>query len=580
MNLHEQVTIPPGQGVSTPVAHSASLAAGTSLGDYDLLEELGRGGMGVVFKARQKSLNRLVAVKMILAGRLASPQDVKRFQAEAEAAAALDHPGIIPIYEVDEVGGQHFFSMAYVEGENLAARVRMTPMLPRLAAEVLGKLADAVEYAHQRGIIHRDLKPGNVLMDASGNPRITDFGLAKRVSPGDTASSSGDVCGTVSYMPPEQAEGQADQLGPPTDVYALGATLYCLLTGRPPFQSANPLDTLLQVVQQEPVPPRQLNGSIPVDLETICLKCLQKEPQRRYLTAALLGDDLQRFLRDEPVLARPPSSWEQLRRWSRRHPGLAVSMLISGAAVASLLLVSVWYNFLLQSEKLAAQAAGLESRRLQQSTQLLLQQVADLRKSGRALNALRYADFGRQCALTHAIASASTLEETERLRGILSTELRSWDSTGDLGIRGVVAKLSSLLAEPPVSGDPRWQTAATELTSVCRDAWLADTAAIPAVRDQVRRVTTSRFVTLATDLTRDSSSDDREQMLEQLRTLYRGELAVVASSEIRTAADAFMEWLNPSSKPPTRAEMRTAVAALRTACTNVVTDSPIQNAVP
>ncbi len=573
MNLHEQATIPPGQGISTPITNAAVLAAGTALGDYELLEELGRGGMGVVFKARQQSLNRLVAVKMILAGRLASPQDVKRFRAEAEAAAALDHPGIIPIYEVDEVGGQHFFSMAYVEGENLAAHVRMTPMLPRLAAEVIGKLAEAVEYAHQRGIIHRDLKPGNVLMDASGQPRITDFGLAKRVTPGDSASSSGDVCGTVSYMPPEQAEGKADKLGPPTDVYALGATLYCLLTGRPPFQSANPLDTLLQVVQQEPVPPRQLNGSIPVDLETICLKCLQKEPQRRYVTAALLGEDLRRFLRDEPILARPPSAGEQLRRWSRRHPGLALSMLITGSAVTTLLLGSVWFNFLLQSEKLAAQAAGLESRRLQQSTQQLLEQVADLRKSGRALNALRYADFGRLCALTQGIAVANTLEETERLRTALATELLAWNDNGSQRIQTVLARLSALLAEPPVGSDTRWPTVATELTAVCRDTWHADTAAIPAVRDQVRQVTTSRFVTLAADLTRHSSFDDKHLLLEQLRTLYRGELAIVASPEVLAAADEFMDWLNPASKPPTRAELRDALGSFRDACGRVSDDT-------
>ncbi|MFM9962498.1 MAG: serine/threonine protein kinase [Planctomycetaceae bacterium] len=277
-------------------------------GEYELLKEIARGGMGVVYLARQRGLKRLVALKMILSGTFASREAVERFKNEAEAAAQLDHPNIVPIYEVGERDGQHFFSMGYVEGQSLANLLREGPFEPRKAAELMISITDAVEYAHSKGVIHRDLKPANVLLDKQGQPRVTDFGLAKRTDDEKGLTASGQIMGTPSYMPPEQAAGETANISPVSDVYSLGAILYELLVGRPPFQAAKIIDTLQQVIHQDPVHPSLLNGTIHRDLETICLKCLEKNPASRYATAAELRNDLQRFLTGEPILARPVST--------------------------------------------------------------------------------------------------------------------------------------------------------------------------------------------------------------------------------------------------------------------------------
>jgi WD40 repeat protein len=315
---------------------SGALRLPRRFGDYDLLEEIARGGMGVVFKARQVSLGRTVAVKMILGGLLASSSDIDRFRAEAEAAAKLDHPGIVPIIEVGECDGNHFFSMAYVEGRSLAARLVDGPLPPREAAQLLGTLCGAVQYAHNHGVIHRDLKPANILIDGEGRPRVTDFGLAKSLQDDSGRTASGQVLGTPSYMPPEQAAGKLDSVGPAADVYALGAVLYSLVTGRPPFQAASSVEMLRQVLENEPLPPQDLNPGVPKDLETIILKCLEKSAAERYVTARDLGDDLQRFLDGRPILARPIGRWEWDWRLCRRNP---VSAALVGAV--GLLLVAI-----------------------------------------------------------------------------------------------------------------------------------------------------------------------------------------------------------------------------------------------
>jgi serine/threonine protein kinase len=310
-------------------------------GDYELLEEIARGGMGVVFKARQATLNRIVAVKMILAGSFAGREDVERFHTEAEAAAQLDHPGIVPIYEVGQHDGQHYFSMGFVEGQSLSKKVTEGPLPPKEAAEIVKAVAEAVQYAHDKGIIHRDLKPGNILLDKNGKPKVTDFGLAKLTESGSDLTGTGQVLGTPGYMPPEQAAAQVGAVGPLSDIYSLGAILYCALTGRAPFQAATPIETLLQVQNQEPVSPRQLNPAIPLDLDTIVLKCLEKSSARRYASAKALAEELSRYLDGRPILARRVSRADQFRRWCQREPivaslSAAVFMaLLIGTAVST-----------------------------------------------------------------------------------------------------------------------------------------------------------------------------------------------------------------------------------------------------
>jgi serine/threonine protein kinase/phospholipid N-methyltransferase len=274
-------------------------------GDYELLEEIARGGMGVVWKARQVSLNRIVAVKVLLAGRFSSPEFVQRFRAEAEAAASLQHPNIVAIYEVGEHEGQQYFSMEYVDGKNLAEVVRDGPLPAKKAAAYVKTIAETIYFAHQRGILHRDLKPSNVLIDASNQPHITDFGLAKQMHSDAGLTLTGAVLGTPSYMPPEQAAGRRDAVGPASDVYSLGALLYHLLTGRPPFAAPSVEEVLARVLAEAPAPPRQLNPALPLDLDTICLKCLEKDLADRYGSAQLLEADLERFLNDEPIHVRP-----------------------------------------------------------------------------------------------------------------------------------------------------------------------------------------------------------------------------------------------------------------------------------
>ncbi len=292
-------------------------------GPYELIREIGRGGMGVVYEARQKGLDRSVAVKMILAGHLASPELVRRFQAEARAAARLRHSNIVHIHDVGQFNGQDFFAMEYIEGQSLAERIKQGPIDIPTAVRLVAAVARAVEHLHQQGIVHRDLKPSNILLDAEGMPYVTDFGLAKIFAEGTDMTATGVIAGTPSYMAPEQASGRRAAVTPATDIYSLGAILYELLTGVPPFHAESPLDTLMEVLGGDPATPRSINPRIPRGLELICLKCLAKEPTERYSSAAALADDLDRFARGEPLLVRPPTVVQRFWSWTRRKPALA-----------------------------------------------------------------------------------------------------------------------------------------------------------------------------------------------------------------------------------------------------------------
>jgi WD40 repeat protein/serine/threonine protein kinase len=369
-----------------------------SVPGYEIISELGRGGMGVVYLARQLDLNRPVALKMILSGEHAGVAERDRFRREAEAVAALQHPNIVQIFEVGEAGGRPYLAFESVGGGSLANYLDGQPWPAKPAADLTEALARAVHFAHTRGVVHRDLKPANVLLgnaeagtrspeqkprkedplfripsSALRVPKITDFGLAKRVDPQSSWSDddsertapaartrTGAVVGTPSYLAPEQAAGKNRQVGPHTDIYALGAILYELLTGRPPFRGETPLDTVLQVMGDDPVPPSKLRAKLPRDLETICLKCLQKDPRKRYATAADLADDLHRFLNGEAITARPVGHWERAAKWMNRHPAATVMGVTSALALLTLLVVSLYFNVQLQeaAEDLEKQRSG------------------------------------------------------------------------------------------------------------------------------------------------------------------------------------------------------------------------------
>ncbi len=317
------------------------------LGDYELLEEIGRGGQGVVFRARQKSLNRIVALKIISLGQWASKAHLKRFRLEAEAAARLEHPGIVPIHEVGERDGSCYFSMKFVEGGQLDEVVRRASMSIRQAAELIAKVARTVHYAHEHGILHRDIKPGNILLDQKGEPHLTDFGLARLVETESTMTRTLDVLGTPSYMAPEQATGNNAAVSSVTDIYGLGAVFYQLLTGQPPFAGGATYETIKLLLDTEPRRPRLLNRKIDRDVSTICLKCLEKDPKRRYSSALALAEDLERWLRHEPIQARHTGVFARGRKWVRRKPtsALLVASLVGLAAAASWI---VWKSELIR----------------------------------------------------------------------------------------------------------------------------------------------------------------------------------------------------------------------------------------
>jgi WD40 repeat protein/predicted Ser/Thr protein kinase len=424
-------------------------AAKLSFGDYELLEEIGRGGMGVVYRARQRSLDRMVAIKMMAFGPNSNPDLVKRFRAEAVAAANLHHPNIVAIHEVGIHENRHFFVMDYVEGQSLARLVGNQPLPAKRAAAYLKTIAEAVHYAHERGILHRDLKPSNILIAAQDQPHVVDFGLARQLEGDSELTVTGQVLGSPQYLPPEQAAGQRGRVSRRTDVYALGATLYHLLTGRPPFQAESLAQTLDLVLHAEPVAPRLLNPSAPRDLETICLKCLEKEPARRYPTAQDLAKELACFLVGEPIKARPLGPVGKAWRWCRRKPQLA-----SLATMAALLFVVgftgvLWQWRRAESERQRAGAGELLARQNAYA--------ADMKEVQRALED---SDLGRALELLNRYRPA-TSGKSETRNPKPETDLRGWEwryfwSRCQSDERFTLCRYSNAVSALAFSPDGKW----------------------------------------------------------------------------------------------------------------------------
>jgi serine/threonine-protein kinase len=362
----------PNRDADTPTPRN-SAGELPQIAGYEVEAMLGHGGMGVVFRARHLPLNRPVALKMLLSGTFASPPELARFQREAEAVAGLRHENIVRVYDVGDHDGRPYFTMEYVEGGSLAQKLAGAPQPARPAAQLVATLAEAVQVAHQSGIVHRDLKPSNVLLTADGTPKISDFGLARRLESGPGLTLSGIPLGTPSYMAPEQARGQTHAMGPALDVYALGAILYELLTGRPPFRGETAEATIHEVITRDPVPPTRLNSKVPRDLDTICLKCLHKEPGRRYASAAALADDLRRFGEGRPIQARPVGWGARLWRWCRRKPATAALL----AALLALVVLTVGGGLWLEGQRAERQG------RAREAVEAALAQVPGLRQQGR-----------------------------------------------------------------------------------------------------------------------------------------------------------------------------------------------------
>src|SRR6476659_5410157 len=391
------------------------------LGDYELLEEVGRGGQGVVFRARQKSLNRIVALKVIGLGQWATKAHLKRFRLEAEAAASLDHPCIVPIYEVGERDGQCHFSMKFVEGGQLDEVIKRTPVSIRQAVELVAKIARTVHYAHEHGILHRDIKPGNILVDERGEPHLTDFGLARLVESESTITRTVEVLGTPSYMSPEQTSGNNAKLTSATDVYGLGAVLYQLLTGHPPFAGGTTYETIKLLFESEPRQPRLWNPKVDRDLSTVCLKCLEKDPQRRYSSARALAEDLERWLRLEPIEARSIGVIRRGKKWLQRNPTAAGIAVLSLALIAAVGVI-VWKSELFRHPPTAGIAVlpfenlsndredayfatGVQDEILSNLARIAELKVisrtsANLYKSGNPRNSR---EIGRQLGVTHLL---------------------------------------------------------------------------------------------------------------------------------------------------------------------------------
>lgn len=444
-------------------------------GNYELLALVARGGMGVVYRARQSGFNRTVALKMILAGQFSDDAAVKRFRAEASAVARLQHPNIVAAHEVGEVSGTHFFSMDFVEGKSLGELSRTAPLPARRAARYVRDAAEAIEHAHRKGIIHRDVKPSNLLIDQDDRVRVTDFGIACCVETDGEATKSGAVLGTPGFMSPEQAAGHRSRIGPGADVYSLGATLYALLTGRPPFQADTPLETLRQVLTESPARPRSLNRNIPADLETIALKCLHKEPAQRYASAQALADDLARFLEGRPIIARPVGPLNRAWRWARRNPALAalgclsVLLALVLATAATLRLADAESAATLREErtrsalKANAADAARQAERIRFELRELSRPLLELARDTNMVAALRQGDVPAATLQMKLGAEAANAAESDLRWVSAKPPFESWFLLDTNGV--LLARWPTWLAEADFSGRDYFRGALTNASA-------------------------------------------------------------------------------------------------------------------
>jgi serine/threonine protein kinase len=596
----------PQSTISPPLPEAGGTGEWPSLPGYEILGELGRGGMGVVYKARQRLLKRVVAVKMILAGAHAGPQEVGRFRAEAELVARLQHPNIVQIYEVGRQDHLSYLALELVEGGSLAARLDGTPWPAGPAAALVETLARAMEYAHQRGVIHRDLKPANILLQTTEDtehtekkhkrenagemtvsssvfsvssvvPKITDFGLAKLLERGPedaprpaagALTQTGAVLGTPSYMAPEQAAGKVREVGPAADVYALGAILYELVTGRPPFKGASALDTLAQVVSAEPVPPRRLQPNLARDLETICLTCLRKEPSGRYPSAAALAEDLRRFQATLPIRARPAGLRERTVKWVKRRPALAALVAVSVLAVVALLALGLVYHVRLQEERDAALRAQRATERARRAVKAEQELTARALRASRQRLALNYQAYGRACASAARLATADHPGDAAAARAEFQSLARWLRLAGDPAVKEVVRRLTGAMGRSPAfPPDPRLRQLALELAHACRQSWLKTIdREFPAIGRRVRTQLYTCACSATASLARSRGPAQAREFRREFWELYWGELAIVESRPVERAMIRFGHVLRAWHTGPPPAALRKCAEELRWAC--------------
>ena len=566
---HEtEVTIPP-RGIvdDTSVAARAPsdvTAVPRQIDGYELLEEIARGGMGIVYRAHQQSLDRVVALKTVLAGRLASEEAIQLFRTEARAAGKLIHPGVVPVYDVGEYEGFHYFSMPLIDGASLGNRVARGPIDPDEAAAFMQTVAETIQFAHEQHVVHRDLKPGNILVDAHQQPLVTDFGMAGIIDDSHTPDDVAELAGTAEYMSPEQASGEST--GPLTDVYSLGATLYCLLTGRPPFQSHKTLDTLMAVLRSEPVPPSRLNERVPRDLELICLKCMAKRPLDRYQSAHELAEELKRFLDGDPVIVHPVGAVGRFVRWMRREPKSAVIAAGFVISFTAALVISVYYNIQLNMQRNIAlheqhYAEYSEERavRLQKVTQTLLRDLASAENG--ILQALQYVSLGKMCSAATKLLRVTQPDELGRAFKVFQTARTGLSESHQ---EQLLVPLERIVDEIKSGADSGAISEAVEVLTVkTRRLWLASTEQSPQLRQQIRLVLYSRTFQLVDQITAAYDRYEVEQAIEVLLDLVNAELFVVATDDVYLEADKLLVTFQQWDGGPPPESLKTIAAELQ-----------------